>query len=70
MTNAEKVFVMMLGTLMLDVFNSHCCKDALTEAEQKELTFLAAQFIRGDPTVTPEQDKLVNKIIDRNGIAY
>ena len=70
MTNAEEIFVMMLGTLMLDVLNSRGCEDALTEAEQKELTFLAAQFLRGDPTVTPEQEKLVNKIMDRNGIAY
>lgn len=70
MTKAEKIFVMMLGTAMLDALSSGRCEGALTEAEQRELTFLATQFIQGDPTVTPEQEKLVNKIMDRNGIAY
>lgn len=70
MTNTEKIFVMMLGTAMLDALSSGRCDGALTETEKRELTSLATQFIQGDPTVTPEQEKLVNKIMDRNGIAY
>lgn len=70
MTNTEKIFVMMLGTAMLDTLSSGLCDGVLTETEQRELTSLATQFIQGDPTVTPEQEKLVNKIMDRNGIAH
>lgn len=70
MTNTEKIFVMMLGTAMLVALSSDRCDDALTKTEQRELTSLATQFIQGDPTVTPEQEKLVNKIMDRNGIAH
>ena len=70
MMNAEKIFVMMLGTAMLEALSSGLCEGALTEVEQREFTSLATQFIQGDPTVTPEQEKLVNKIMNRNGIAY
>ena len=70
MTNTEKIFIMMLGTSMLVALSSDRCDDALTETEQRELTSLATQLIQGDPTVTPEQEKLLNKIMDRNGIAH
>lgn len=62
MTNTEKIFVMMSGTAMLDTLGSGLCDGVLTDAEQRELISLATQFIQGDPTVTPEQEKLVNKL--------
>lgn len=70
MTNTEKIFVMMLGTAMLYELSPDRCDGALTETERRELTSLATQFIQGDLTVTPEQEKLLNEIIDRNGIAH
>lgn len=57
----NRMFTVLLGMAMMDVLKSDCA-DILTESEQKELTSLATQFIQGDPTVTPEQEKLVNKL--------
>ena len=69
MMGMNRMFTMMLGLAMMDVLQSDCA-DVLTGTEQRELIALAAQFMRGDPTVTPKQEKLVNKIMDRNGIAH
>ena len=36
MTNTEKIFIMMLGTAMLDALSSGRCDGALTETEQRK----------------------------------
>ena len=69
MTGMNRMFTMMLGMAMRDVLKSDYA-NVLTGTEQKEFIALAAQFMRGDPTVTPEQEKLVNKIMDRNGTTH
>ena len=69
MTDMNRMFTMMLGMAITDVLKSDCA-NILTGAEQRELITLAAQFMRGDPTVNPKQEKLVNKIMNRNGTAH